>query len=68
MRPPAGWDRGGEGDPAPNLTPAAEAASEFEVFAAGTGKRIEPLEGGSMGEVAAVEEPERGGCEVSWGR
>lgn len=58
-----------EGDPAPKRTPAAALPSVFEVLVAGTGKRIAPLEGGSMGEVVPVEDaPERGGCEVSWGR
>lgn len=58
-----------EGDPAPNLTPAAALPKELEVLAAGTGKRMEPPDGGSMGEVVPVEdEPERGGCEVSCGR
>jgi hypothetical protein len=56
-----------EGDPAPNLTPAATFPNP-PAEVAGIGNRIDPLEGGSMGEVAAVEEPERGGCEVSWGR
>lgn len=58
-----------EGDPAPNLTPAAALPSGFAAFVAGMGKRREALEGGSIGEVVPVEEaPERGGCEVSWGR
>jgi hypothetical protein len=58
-----------EGDPAPNRTPAAAVPSAFDVLAAGTGKRMEPLVGGSIGEVVPVEDvPERGGCEESWGR
>lgn len=57
-----------EGDPAPRRMPAAALPRELDVFAAGIGKRTEPLEGGSMGEVVPVDEPERGGCEPSWGR
>jgi hypothetical protein len=58
-----------EGEPAPTLTPAVAFPSELDVFAAGTGKRMEPLDGGSAGEVVPVEEaPERGGWALSWGR
>lgn len=56
-----------DGDPAPILTPAATVPSELDDVGAGTGKRIEPPEEGSIGEVVPVDEPERGGCEVSWG-
>lgn len=58
-----------DGDPAPNRAPAAALLMAFGALLVGTGKRMEPPEGGSMGEVVPVEEaPERGGCEVSWGR
>ena len=48
--------------------PAAVAPSELDAFDVGTGKRIEPLDEGSIGDVVPVDEPESGGCEVSWGR
>ena len=57
-----------DGDPAPSRMPAAAFPKELDVFPAGTGKRMDPPEGGSIGEVLPVEEPERGGCEVSCGR
>ena len=58
-----------EGDPAPSLAPAAAVPREPEAFADGTGKRIEPLDGGgSIGDVVPVDEPDNGACEVSWGR
>ena len=57
-----------EGDPAPRRMPAAALPRELDAFTEGPGKRPDPLEGSSTGEVVPVEEPERGGCEPSWGR
>lgn len=53
-----------DGDPAPSLVPAAALPSGFDVF---VGKRIEPLFGGSTGDVLPVEEPECGPWGVNWG-
>jgi hypothetical protein len=51
-----------EGDPALSLAFIAELLSAVDVVGWSMGKRIEPLEGGSTGEVVPVEEaPERGG-------
>jgi len=54
-----------EGEPAPKRTPAAAFPSPFGLLPLPKGNRIELLGGGSIGDVAAVEEPERGGCETS---
>jgi hypothetical protein len=54
-----------EGDPAPRRMPAAALPRELDAFTEGPGKRPDPLEGSSTGEVVPVEEPERGGCEPS---
>ena len=57
-----------DGDPAPNLAPAAAPPSGFEVAADGIGKRMEPPEeGGSVGEAEVVDEADSGAWEVSWG-
>lgn len=53
-----------DGDPAPSLAPAAALPSGLEVL---PGNRIEPLLGGSTGEVLPVEEPECGAWGVNWG-
>lgn len=54
-----------EGEPAPKRTPAVAFPSPLGLLPLTMGNRTELLVGGSIGEVAAVEEPERGGCETS---
>lgn len=53
-----------DGDPLPSLVPAAVFPSGFDVF---VGKRMEPLLGGSTGDVLPVDEPECGAWGFSWG-
>jgi hypothetical protein len=57
-----------EGDPAPSLVPAAALAIVFGLLVAGMGKREEPLDRGSLGELVPEDAPERGGCEPNCGR
>jgi hypothetical protein len=40
----------------------------FGLLVAGMGKREEPLDRGSLGELVPEDAPERGGCEPNCGR